>query len=371
MPKLIVIQDQTRTELSFEGTPVLGALLAQHGFGVQQPCGGRGVCGKCAVQVAGNVSAQTEAEIKAGSRLACQTTLLGDCEVLLPAKREGISIQTEGSSQALSAVNRLPMTGDYGAAVDIGTTTVALKLVELHTGKCLSAQAALNPQTQVAADVIGRISAAMNGSSALLKDAITDCVRTLLVQACEEAKIAEAKVSSLVLTGNTTMLYLLTGRNPQPLSHAPFRADTLFGGMEELLGKSAYLPPCMDAFVGADITCAVLASGLCDRHETALLMDVGTNGEVALWHEGKLYVASTAAGPAFEGVGISCGCGSVSGAVDKVWVENGKLGVHTIDCAPPVGICGSGLIDAIAAMLELGWIDETGAMDEEEAAVAG
>jgi len=366
MPKLTVVQDQSRTEILFHGTPNAGVLLAQHGFGVQQPCGGRGVCGKCAVQAFGDVSAQTTAEKKAGTRLACQITLLGDCELRLAAKHEGISIQTDGSSQTSPDAERSPMPGRYGAAVDVGTTTVALKLLELRTGRCLSSQAALNPQTQIAADVIGRISAAMNGSSSLLRESICGCVRTLLAEACNEAQISPADAPSMVLTGNTTMLYLLTGRNPEPLSHAPFHADTLFGNEERLLGKAVYLPPCMDAFVGADITCAVLAAGMCDHAETALLMDIGTNGEVALWHEGNLYVASTAAGPAFESAEIACGCGSVAGAIDKAWQEDSHVELHTIGDAPAVGLCGSGLIDVIAALLSLGEIDATGAMETDK-----
>lgn len=174
-----------------------------------------------------------------------------------------------------------------------------------------------------------------------------------------------------VVTGNTTMLYLLTGRSPACLSCAPFRADTLFGAWHTLWGRAAYLPRCMDAFVGADITCAVLASGMCQREETALLMDIGTNGEIALWHGGKLYVTSTAAGPAFEGAGISCGCGSITGAIDGVWVEKGQLCASTVDHAPAVGICGSGIVDAVAALLSLNLIDETGAMETKSVEIYG
>ena len=119
----------------------------------------------------------------------------------------------------------------------------------------------------------------------------------------------------------------------------------------------------MNAFVGADITCAVLASGMCDRNETALLCDVGTNGEIALWKDGALFVSSTAAGPAFEGAGISCGVSSVRGAIDRVWTEHDRVCVHTIGDAPAVGVCGSGLIDAVAAFLDTEQIDETGAME--------
>jgi uncharacterized 2Fe-2S/4Fe-4S cluster protein (DUF4445 family) len=120
----------------------------------------------------------------------------------------------------------------------------------------------------------------------------------------------------------------------------------------------------MNAFVGADITCAILAAGMCEREETALLCDIGTNGELALWKNGRLYVTSTAAGPAFEGAGIVCGCGSVAGAIDRVWLENGKIRIHTIGDATPAGLCGSGVLDAVAVGLQTGEIDESGAMEE-------
>src|SRR5699024_935882 len=156
------------------------------------------------------------------------------------------------------------------------------------------------------------------------------------------------------------------GRSPEPLSHAPFLADCLFDMDTTLWNRQVYLPPCMNAFVGADITCAVLASGMTRRPDTALLCDIGTNGELALWKEGHLYVTSTAAGPAFEGAGISCGCGSVPGAIDRVWVENGTIAAHTLGEQPAVGVCGSGLIDAVAAFLETEDIDETGAAELDE-----
>ena len=202
----------------------------------------------------------------------------------------------------------------------------------------------------------------MKGDLVLLQTQVTDMVEKLLKEAGEAVGMPDI----LVITGNTTMLYLLTGRNPECLSHAPFIADTLFDIDTELYGQRVYLPPCMNAFVGADITTAVLASCMCEKAETALLCDIGTNGEMALWKDGRLYVTSTAAGPAFEGAGISCGCGSVRGAIDRVWLENGKLRIHTLGDAEAVGVCGSGLIDAIAAGLLSEQIDETGAMDEDE-----
>ena len=139
----------------------------------------------------------------------------------------------------------------------------------------------------------------------------------------------------------------------------------MFDRMDTILAIPVYYPPCMDAFVGADIVCAVLDSGLYHKHQTALLCDIGTNGEIALWKDRTLYVTSTAAGPAFEGAGISCGFESIPGAIDRVWIENGSIQVHTIAEKPAVGLCGSGLLDAVAVFLKTGDIDETGAVEKD------
>jgi len=365
MHKLTIRQGDSIRELTFEGTPILGDLL---GTDVQRPCGGRGVCKKCAVEVSGAISEPNDAEIKAGVRLSCQVVLLGDAEVVLPDKKIMEQIETSGGS-ALTA--SAPMAGRIGASVDIGTTTMALRLYDLSTGECIGDSAMLNPQTSIAADVMGRIGAALNGSLETLQNQVLSAISDLTAQACEKAGKPEDEVDALVITGNTTMLYLLTSRSPEALSHAPFEADCLFGETETILGRACCLPPCMNAFVGADITCALLESGQCERdNEVTLLCDIGTNGEIALWKKGELFVTSTAAGPAFEGAGISCGCSSVRGAIDRVWAEDGKLHIHTIGEAEAVGVCGSGLIDAIAAALDLELVDETGAMDDDEIELA-
>ncbi len=358
MSKLIVWQNGIRQDALYEGAPLLSAVLAEMGLSVPQPCGGRGRCGKCRVEVSGEVSPPNAHEQKAGGRLACQAVLLGDCEVVLPSNQEMTQIQVDGQ-QLESALNPIP--GRVGAAVDIGTTTMALKLYDLKSGTLLASAARTNPQTAVAADVMGRIGAALHGALPRLQRMATDAVQALLLDACQKAGVPDADVESLVIAGNTTMLYLLTGRSPLTLSRAPFEADHLFGEWVDLLGRKAYLPPCMNAFVGADITCAVLSSNMCATPQQALLADVGTNGEIALWKDNVLHVTSTAAGPAFEGAGIHMGCGSIPGAIDSVWLEDGVVTTHTIGDAPAVGVCGSGLVDAIAVLLQTGDVEDTGA----------
>lgn len=360
MPTLTIYGGGAPQALDFTAPASLAALLESAGASPAHPCGGRGQCGKCAVAVTGEISAPSEAECRAGRRLSCQVTLLGDAQIYRPSHIPMRQIELGGDA-ALPA--RAPMPGAYGAAIDIGTTTVALRLYALSSGRCIGAGGMPNPQGCVAADVMGRIGAALDGKLDLLRQQITTALNALLDSVCQEAGIGADAVSSLVITGNTTMLYLLTGRDPKSLARAPFEADTLFDTEADILGRRAYLPPCMNAFVGADISCAALAAGLCETSRTALLCDVGTNGEIALWHGGTLYVSSTAAGPAFEGAGISCGCGSVDGAIDRVWDEGGAVALHTIGGAEPVGLCGSGLIDAVAVFLNREDISPTGASD--------
>lgn len=363
MAKVTISQNGISREMTFTEPLPLRQALEQCGLSLSHPCGGRGFCGKCAVTLLGNVSAPNAAEQAAGTRLSCQAILLGDSRVILPDTRTVSQIETSGV-ETFSVL--LPMDGILGAGVGIGTTTIAMKLIDLESGEILAESAMLNPQTQVAGDVMGRIGAALSGDGEKLRNQVLEAIDSLLQKACKKAVRNCNEVDRLILTGNTTMLYLLTGKNTDCLAQAPFLADELFGYETVILDRKAYLPPCMNAFVGADITCAVLSSGMCRRRNISLLCDIGTNGEIALWKDGRLYVTSTAAGPAFEGAGISCGCSNVLGAIDRVWVEQDRICVHTIGEQPAVGVCGSGLIDAVAAFLDLERIDETGACGEDE-----
>ena len=366
MPKLTVRRGDATWTIPFESGQRLDEVLIAHDLAVPRPCGGRGVCGKCAVELSGQVSAPNAAERRAGRRLSCQALLMGDALAVLPddGGMEQIALFSDAAARAVK-----PTAGRLGAAVDIGTTTLACKLYDLRDGTCLSEAGRRNPQTAVAADVMGRIGHAMDGGLDTLRRQAGEAVEGMLRESCVRAGAPFEALDALVVTGNTTMLYLLTGRDPRALSHAPFLADHLFDEETELFGRRTYLPPCMHAFVGADISCAVLAAGQCDGDGISLLTDIGTNGEIALWKDGVLRVASTAAGPAFEGVGISCGCGSVRGAIDRVWLEGKEVRAHTIGEASAVGVCGSGLIDAIAAFLRRGDIEETGATEEERLAL--
>ena len=357
-----------------EAGQTIAQALEQGGFAQIQPCGGRGVCGKCKLLASGSLEPpdQTEATTlgdaaKQGARLACRAKISGDCSVTL---------QTQGSIRISSGMasrtgKGQPLYTRWGVAVDIGTTTLAAQLY--HDGVFQGDAVSVNPQGAYGADVMTRIGAALAGEGDTLQKLVVGAIENMIIQITNHNGVQLSDIDAMVLTGNTTMLYLLTGRNPETLSHAPFAADCLFG--ETLDAKEigfsfaarCYLPRCIAAFVGADITTAMLASGMLEQSATALLVDIGTNGEMALWHNHQLVCCATAAGPAFEGAEISCGCHGIPGAVDHVWVEDGSIRAHTIGEASPLGICGSGIIDALAALLATETVGETGKLEEPDA----
>ena len=355
MPELIIHTGKGKQALSFEGAPVLYDLIAYLPDAPDRACGGNGSCGMCAVMASGSLLPGPDAS---GKVLSCRTQVTGDAEVWLPSRSVMTQIETSRQERMFELA---PVAGEYGAAVDLGTTTIVLELIRLADGKTLATVSCENPQRIVAADVIGRIDSALHGKQQMLQSLCRECIDQLEEKAFAMAGLHGQRADVRVIAGNTTMLYLYTGRSPLSLSAAPFKADCLFGFRE----NRDYLPSCAGAFVGADITCALLASEICEKTKCALLIDIGTNGEIALWHNGAITCCATAAGPAFEGCGISSGVGSIPGAIDSAALVNGRLSFTTIDNAPAAGICGSGLIDLIAALLDLEELDETGLLEDD------
>ena len=373
------------TPLTCPAGTVLGDLMQAGGHG-HMPCGGHGKCGKCRVTVTGEVSDPTEDEKRAlspdelggGIRLACRVTVMGDCVVTTAEQGRG-QIVTHGAFPAsMSGRTFDPAWSGYGAAIDIGTTTLAARLYG-REGKLLSETSRLNPQSAWGADVISRMEAAMAGNAGKIAQITRRALDGMLTELAEAAEVEASDICSVVITGNTVMLHLLTETNVEPLTHAPFAAERLFGEVltAKELGLTAldpaapvYLPPCIAAFIGADTVTATLASDLREIPETALICDIGTNGEMVLWHEGTLYACSTAAGPAFEGAGISMGMSGRVGAIDRVWVRDGSIEAHVIGEGDPVGLCGSGLVDAVAALLDTELLDETGYLEDDPVEIA-
>ena len=373
MPKVIFNQMEYMAEV---GTKISHLPPYRDLFSL--PCGGHGLCGKCKVKATGDLSPLSEnerqrltsQEIADGVRLACSATIFGDCHVEWYRASAEHTVRVAGD---MPEVVLAPIFTRYGVAIDIGTTTLAAKLYD-ESGNCLAQATGMNPQSRWGADVISRIEAALSGEGSSIATLTRKAVDDLIYALSKDAAIDSPKIDGVVITGNTVMLHLLTETSVEPLSHAPFRAKRLFGewltaeelSLAALLPTAKiYLPPCMEAFVGADITTALLASEICGQSDSRLLVDIGTNGEMALWHDGALYCCSTAAGPAFEGAGISMGMSGQTGAIDRVQIVNGELYAHVIGEGSPLGICGSGVIDAVACLLDLEWMDETGYLDDD------
>ncbi len=257
----------------------------------------------------------------------------------------------------------------YGAAFDVGTTTVVGSLLDLNTGDEIALASAMNPQVSFGDDVLSRIehSSVSPANLAQLRQAIIETVSGLLDSMCVEAQIARQDVYELSFAGNTTMEHLLCGINVEPLGKVPFvpayaRALALPVGQLGIVAHpqaSAYVFPIIGGFVGGDTVGCMLATRLAEQDGPSLLVDIGTNGEIVLAHNGKLLAASTAAGPAFEGARISCGMRATTGAIDKIAIGD-DLQYNVIGNVDPIGMCGSSLVDLCSQLLTAGVIASTG-----------
>ncbi len=349
------------------GTGLIEAMRST-GLPLDFPCGGNHACGKCRVTASGELSAPSPEELallggaSGGVRLACFAKILGDCFVTLPSQ-DGDRIETDyfPDTAPLEPI----YSGDLGAAFDIGTTTVVGYLFSREEKRTLAVVGEMNRQSRYGADVLSRIDYASRNTVEPLQVLICRQLGDMLRRLCRDAGVEDSRVSGLCVTGNTTMLHLAAGLDPRSLSMAPFRPQSLFGttlalGLPGFPGLPAYLPPCISAYVGADITCSILASGLLSQPGCVLLVDAGTNGEMALKTDRGFYCCATAAGPAFEGAGISCGSSARTGAISQVSLEPGGLRCTVIGGGQAASLCGSGLIDAVACLLETGDIHPKG-----------
>ena len=286
----------TVTELAWTGENIPAArLLAQAGLYPDYPCGGQGRCGKCRVLAHGDLSPAAPEELAQlpprelarGMRLACLARICGpDAELTLP-REDGLLVETGGS---LHRLEWDPWAAALGICVDIGTTTVAAYLWDLDRRCRLGVASCKNPQERFGADVVSRLDASLAGQGDALRACIVRCLSDLAYQLCRQVGRPVSDVGGAVITGNTAMLYLLRGYDVRDIALAPFQARHLFGesvparelGLDWGADCQVYLPPCQSAYVGADITCGLLACDILHARGPALLADVGTNGEMAL-----------------------------------------------------------------------------------------
>jgi uncharacterized 2Fe-2S/4Fe-4S cluster protein (DUF4445 family) len=373
--------------LEIEARPGLSLLDAvrEAGLAIDSECGGRGTCGECRVRFlegAPPATAEdqfliTRRELKDGWRLACQAYPAHDCRVLIPqatprGRRRKIRVLTEAAAPLeaqLPAVGRPGLVG-YGAAIDIGTTTVVCYLMDLGQALQVGVASFANPQQAFGPDVISRILYARRGKRELrhLQRRLVSAIEKRLVSLCSEHDVPIDAISTMTAVGNMTMMHLFRGVDPWPLGVAPYQpvfteSPPIPGhelGFRRLGACQVQILPGVGGHLGSDIVAGVAALELPRRRGLSLFMDLGTNGEIVLCSDRIAVGASCAAGPAFEGVQIHSGMAAFPGAVERVDEEQGQLQLDTIGGEDPVGLCGSGLADVVTLLLRRGLLLPSG-----------
>ena len=355
-PFRVTVLPENRILSASPGTNLF-ELLRQHGRAPDAPCGGSGTCGKCTVLVDGQAV------------LSCKTEITQDMTVTVPQKQDLNILQTGIPSCSGFA----PVKPGHLLAFDIGTTSVVCCLLDGTTGMELATVGAANPQQVYGADVISRIRSALSGKMDELTGSIRNCMVELTGAVCEKAGIDPKNISVVSVVGNPAMQQLFLGIRPDNLATVPYTPVLTEATAEPCVDR---LPLCPDAllltvpdiggFVGADTLSCVLATQLHQQEEITLMVDIGTNGELVLGNRSRIIACSTAAGPALEGANIQFGMRACAGAIDHVWLEKGTIRCSVIGSEAARGICGSGLIDAVAVSLELGLLNKRGRIQNED-----
>jgi uncharacterized 2Fe-2S/4Fe-4S cluster protein (DUF4445 family) len=356
---------------------VLGDVIASTGLPLEQPCAGRGTCGLCKVLDEGGLSPPDEieqkhltpGEISVGNRLACRARIHGDTTVILTP----VVVYSNKIFKASSRYKRekdIPL----GLAIDLGTTTVAAYLTMLDNGEVCSGAASLNQQSIYGADVISRMATALRDDTdaeRLQKLALASINQS--VDALKLSKAVRKRIVRANVVGNPPMHHLLNKFPVNTLSFVPFQphrkktmtnAEALFEGILPPTTKVT-LPPLIGGFVGSDALACLGYFNFDTSPSPIAAIDLGTNGEVLVTDGKTILSASTAAGPAFEGVNISCGTRAVDGAITGVELVGDEFVLETIGNLPPVGLTGSGLISAIYQLIQAGLISRNGRINQD------
>jgi uncharacterized 2Fe-2S/4Fe-4S cluster protein (DUF4445 family) len=458
----VTLQEFSKSVYALPGTELFEC-ISRAGVLIRTPCGGKGTCGKCAVQVvAGKVqptssckSFFSEDEITAGWRLACCAKITEDITISIPtstlyesdtvavvnSKRQSRNFDNEECRDGVCApikkleIELTPATLEnpisdldnlfsktgiknvpvnilkqlpkllrennhklnvvcskeniisiespgslscYALAIDIGTTTVAAGLINLNTGKLIAGKGTLNPQVKYGEDILSRIAAQSESESVQNEMAavISDACNELIYELIKDGEIEPSHIYGAVIAGNTAMQMIFCGIPVKALGEIPFVPPFVrnmkFTASELNLNMhpnaEIIMMPLLGGFVGGDITAGIIASEMIEdkNNEVILFVDVGTNGEIVLKKGDKLYASAAAAGPAFEGAGISNGMRAGKGAIEKVVIRENKVRYNVIGNIEPKGICGTALIDIASEMLKNNLLDETGRIKTEE-----
>jgi uncharacterized 2Fe-2S/4Fe-4S cluster protein (DUF4445 family) len=357
------------------------------GVKIETPCNGLGTCGKCKVE-----TADTRELV-----LACQTIIEKDASYIIrdyEHENKSLRILSTGTafeyekktfiSKKISGGNTIVYGGGavlgieegdstaiiYGLAVDIGTTTIVVDLIDIQSGKSAASESALNPQSNYAQDVLGRIHfAGKDNGLSLLYRAFVDILNSMIGELTKKAEIESRYIYEVVYSGNTTMLHLACNTDPSSLGRFPYdykltgACHVLDGNLNISPFALIYLPPVISAYVGADIVSGLLTIDCAGKKGAVLFIDIGTNGEMALIKNGVIAASSTAAGPAFEGMNILWGMRASSGAIEAFNVKEDGSYTFTViggEGTEASGICGSGLLDIAGELVRTGVIDKNG-----------
>ncbi len=364
--KIIQVNDQT---------PLIDVL---HEFGVEFPCGGKGTCGKCKVKlISGEIELtkihQQQLEnlnLDSYWRLACYSSCTSD-----------ITLEVEQFSHLIladeSEFDFIPQQG-FGVAVDLGTTTLVAQLIDLSTANVIAVETMLNPQVKFGADLISRIQACIDGKAVEMTNIIRTAIGSMIELMLQKHDV---EIKKILIVGNTAMQLIFSGKDVTCLAMYPFYVDNLGMktfkpdelGWEIKVSESIQFYPSIGSFVGSDILAGIAATGLAEKENYTVLIDLGTNGEIVVGNKNRIVCASTAAGPAFEGTNISMGMRAVTGAISSLQLENAKITANVIGNTEPKGICGSALVDAIAIFRQLDLIGDFGDINsgDSEITIAG
>ncbi len=422
--------------LNVERGEVLTDVLRRLHRGIETPCGGKGTCGKCVVSLFRASSLRSGESIESiyadllregkdgGSGiadrwetvLACRTPVEEPSIVLLPERTTVIDDPTLVGILGRTGRKETTGTGPFGVAVDLGTTTLVISLIDLSTGAVIGTAATMNPQSSFGADLMSRITAAQEdpGNIATLRDLLYQGVGESILRVTSECGVSPEKITLLVAAGNSVMTSFWTGGDPRPMGRKPFQPDRIDFPVLPSVSIFPFLPnvkiltvPILTGLIGGDLTAGIVTLSTIkrgkfsekgfadfDRDSSELLIDIGTNGEILLFYRGEIYATSTAAGPVFEGASLSCGRKAVPGTIQAVDIASvpyweresdgaipGETTPPDLSAFPkpcpaallrkffhyrvlgnlrPVGICGSGLIDLIASLLRSGVISSKG-----------
>jgi uncharacterized 2Fe-2S/4Fe-4S cluster protein (DUF4445 family) len=344
-------------------TPLIDVL---HQYGIEFPCGGKGTCGKCKVNVLeGNIDVTDFHQQKLQ-----QLNLTGEWRLACLSKcTSNLIIEIDQFNQIIladeSEFNFCSQDG-YGVAVDLGTTTLVAQLISLSTAKVIAVETMLNPQVRFGSDVISRIQHGIDGHLAEMSEMIRMAIGSMVAKMLKRQPV---EIKRMIIVGNTTMQFIFCGDNITSLSAYPFQVETnnkpkKFNASE--LGwpfhveEFVYYYPLIGSFVGSDILAGIAATELHKKEKYTALIDLGTNAEIVVGNRDRIVCASTAAGPAFEGTNISMGMQAITGAISSVKLEDNQIKVNVIGNAKAKGICGSGLIDVVAIFRQINLIGNFG-----------